>query len=266
MGRLNRKKNRIKKYTLFLAVFTLLFVCSEPCFSSGSPKGIYHLVKKGETLADISKFYNVKVRALMEANKIKNPDLLKEGLVLFIPGVPRFSEKEGLKKEEDMPPRMLGSAAVSGTTSDKAELPTSVDQASDIKVNEDKKLKADQVKFRWPVRGKVTRRFGVQPNGMYCNGITIMAKEKNPVLAAAGGKVIFSSLLKDYGETVIVKHKKGYATVYTNLGIRTVAVDDQVKMGDQLGILGKATGKGESYLGFEVRYRNKAVDPLSLLP
>ena len=41
-------------------------------------------------------------------------------------------------------------------------------------------------------------------------------------------------MTKDYGETVIVKHKKGYATVYTNLGIRTVAVDDQVKMGDQL--------------------------------
>ena len=128
------------------------------------------------------------------------------------------------------------------------------------------KIKFDKDRFVWPVKGKVRAKFGIQPNGMYYNGIKIAAKESAPVSAAANGIVIFSGPLKDYGDTIIIKHEDNYATVYTNLNNRFVKVDDTVKKGSRIAILGKSQKKGEGLLSFEIRYKNKARNPLFFLP
>lgn len=119
--------------------------------------------------------------------------------------------------------------------------------------------------FMWPVRGRVVSKFGRQPDGMMHNGIRIAARQDKPVVAAARGTVIYSALLKDYGETIILKHEGGYATVYTNMGERLVELNDRVRQGMKIGLLGKVTGKSEGTMAFEVRYRNKAVNPLRYL-
>ncbi len=131
---------------------------------------------------------------------------------------------------------------------------------------EPEKLKFDKGRFIWPVKGKLQSRFGIQPNGMYLNGIKIAAKEGAPVLAAASGIVIFSNSLRDYGETIIIKHEDNYATVYTNLSKRIVRVDDHIKKGGHIALLGKPEKKGEAYLNFEIRHKNKARNPLFFLP
>jgi len=128
-------------------------------------------------------------------------------------------------------------------------------------------LQFDRKRFVWPVKGKVVSRFGIQPNGMYYNGITIAAVEDMPVVATARGTVIFSGPLKDYGETIIIKHEDHYATVYTRLGQRKVKLDDLVKQTEMIGYLGKGeeTG-GKARLNFEIRYHNKARNPMFFLP
>jgi lipoprotein NlpD len=128
------------------------------------------------------------------------------------------------------------------------------------------KLKFDKERFIWPVKGKVRSGFGIQPNGMYHNGIKIAAKEGTPVLAAANGIVIFSNSLKDYGDTIIIKHEDNYATVYTNVSKRIVRTDDHIKKGGRIALLGKLENKGEAYLNFEIRHKNKARNPLFFLP
>ncbi|MBN1615565.1 MAG: peptidoglycan DD-metalloendopeptidase family protein [Deltaproteobacteria bacterium] len=120
--------------------------------------------------------------------------------------------------------------------------------------------------FMWPVQGKVTSRFGNQPNGMYFNGIDIIGSEGTPVMAAAKGRVTFSAFLKDYGETIIIQHDGHYATVYAHLGRRMVRVKDQIEKGEQIALLGKTEKKGEAYLNFGIWYKNKARNPLPLLP
>ena len=128
-------------------------------------------------------------------------------------------------------------------------------------------LQFDRKRFIWPVKGRVVSRFGIQPNGMYYNGITIVAGEDRPVVAAARGAVIFSGLLKDYGETIIIKHEDHYATVYTRLGQRKVKLDDRVKQTEMIGYLGKGEEKGGgSRLNFEIRHHNKARNPMFFLP
>jgi len=85
-------------------------------------------------------------------------------------------------------------------------------------------------------------------------------------VAAASGTVIFSNALKDYGETIIIKHQDSYATVYTNLRSRIVQVDDKVKKGSRIAFLGKTEKKTEPSLNFEIRHKNKARNPLFFLP
>jgi lipoprotein NlpD len=127
-------------------------------------------------------------------------------------------------------------------------------------------IKFDKERFIWPVKGKVRSRFGFQRDGTYNNWITIAAKEGAPVLSAASGTVIFSNSLKDYGETIIIKHQDNFATVYTGLSGRIAQVDDKIRKGGRIAFLGKTEKKGEASLRFEIRHKNKARNPLFFLP
>jgi len=127
-------------------------------------------------------------------------------------------------------------------------------------------IQFDKERFIWPVKGKVVSGFGIQPNKMNFNGVRIAAAEEAAVQAAAGGTVIFSAPLKDYGETIIIRHEDNFATVYTHLGTRTVRGDARVNKGDRIAFLGKGGANDEPYLYFEIRHKNKARNPLFFLP
>jgi LysM repeat protein len=53
--------------------------------AGGAVQGYEHIVQQGETLSTIAKAYNVTTKAIIQANKIKNPDRLSIGQKLFIP-------------------------------------------------------------------------------------------------------------------------------------------------------------------------------------
>ena len=53
--------------------------------SRGSEYGIEHVVRGGETLSAIAKAYGVSSKAIISANKLKNPNALRIGQKLFIP-------------------------------------------------------------------------------------------------------------------------------------------------------------------------------------
>ena len=120
--------------------------------------------------------------------------------------------------------------------------------------------------FIWPVRGSVKTRFGIQPNKTYHNWIKIVSPTGAKVKAAASGTVIFSSLLKNYGETIIIRHKDNFATVYTHLKKRYVKTDQNVKKGEVLAIVAEKDDAGETYINFEIRLKGKARNPLFFLP
>ncbi len=56
-----------------------------PAASGENVYGYEHIVRQGETLSTIAKAYNVTAKAIIESNKIKNPDRLSIGQKLFIP-------------------------------------------------------------------------------------------------------------------------------------------------------------------------------------
>ena len=59
---------------------TAMAVTAKPASSGG-----YHVVKKGETLSQIARYYGVSVAALARANGISNPSYIDVGQHLYIP-------------------------------------------------------------------------------------------------------------------------------------------------------------------------------------
>jgi lipoprotein NlpD len=131
---------------------------------------------------------------------------------------------------------------------------------------EKEEIQFERRRFIWPVQGSVKTRFGIQPNKTYHNWIKIVSTIGTQVKAAASGTIIFSSQLKDYGETIIVRHEDSFATVYTHLKKRYVKTDQNVKKGDIIALAGEIDEAGEPYMNFEVRLRGKARNPLFFLP
>jgi lipoprotein NlpD len=174
-----------------------------------------------------------------------------------LPDALKQETKDAAGPDKETPARPVHQAA------EAAEQPVATQEAAATSPP----IQFDRKRFIWPVKGRVVSRFGIQPNGMYYNGITIAATEGMPVVAAAQGTVIFSGSLKDYGDTIIIKHEDQYATVYTHLGQRQVKIEDRVKQAAVIGHLGKNEGKGsEARLSFEIRYQNKARNPAFFLP
>jgi lipoprotein NlpD len=175
---------------------------------------------------------------------------------------------EATVKDRAPSPRVAESDTASRRTTGKPETEKAVPQQ--VLPREDggktEQIQFDKKRFTWPVKGKVVSHFGIQPSRMYFNGIRIAAGEGMAVQAAADGLVVFSAFLKDYGDTIIIQHEDQYATVYANLGIRAVRGEARVKKGDRIAFLGRKEDQQEPYLHFEIRYKNKARNPLFFLP
>lgn len=220
----------------------------------GSPYGIYHTVKRCQTLYRISKTYNVSVEELMELNNINDPSSLKIGDKIFIPGADKELYVESYCEQ------------VTSVKEKKEETkPTFAKRRENIKKYDDKNIPSFSG-FIWPVKGKIFSRFE-QTGERRHDGIDISAPEGTPVKASAGGRVIYSgSGIRGYGNIIIIKHTNNYFTVYAHNRENHVLEGDIVKQGQiigKVGSTGKATGP---HLHFEIRKGKTPVDPLKLLP
>jgi lipoprotein NlpD len=179
---------------------------------------------------------------------------------------PPVSGSTNKPKTVDVKPQEVAnpedSAAVRKLASEKAQ--PKINKKSPAEEKDE--VRFEKKRFIWPVSGNVKTRFGIQPNKTYHNWIKIASIAGMKVKAAAAGIVIFSAKLKDYGETIIIRHPDNYATVYTHLKKRYVKIDQNVRRGDTIASLGEVDEAGDVYMNFEVRLKGKARNPLFFLP
>ncbi|MGB4207316.1 MAG: M23 family metallopeptidase [Smithellaceae bacterium] len=260
---------RIKNLFITTIVLASLvfFSCSGPQIKEQRSTGVYHPVKKGETLYSIARVYNIDLQELARINGIEDVSVLKEGTVLFIPEAKhviedvmtssRTPENDSTKKTETISPKVAKPAVK------QSHPPQNVTEDSP---GDKTRIETANKNFIWPVQGTVKTNFGRQPNKTYHNWIKIVAPEGTKVKAAAVGIIIFSSQLKDYGHTVIIRHEKDFTTVYTHLKEKFVKTDQSVKQGDIIAIVGEKDESGAAYINFEIRIKGKASNPLLFLP
>lgn len=214
-----------------LLAIVLLFCVS--CASLGVRPGGMHVVRRGETLAQIAQSYQVSPQAIAEWNNIQSSsDALAEGRRIYVPAGKRTKVSAKTAKRWD-----TGGAPI----------------------------KTYHGTFAWPVDGPVNSQFGMRSGNRH-DGLDIGGKMGDPIRAAAPGTVVFEGKMSGYGNLIIVRHGNGYYTAYAHNSSHEVKKGDQVKQGKviaKLGATGHATGP---HLHFEVRDGQSARNPLFFLP
>lgn len=278
--------------SFLLVIFSLLMMVScgarqvQQQQSPAPAKGVYHIVKKGETAFGIARAYSISLKELVEANKINDASNIKEGAALFIPRADRVIDnvvvpprkppaevkREVVLKDKKPPLEKPASPETPGTKPSVVPSQSTTEESRQVLQQKPQATErregvaAGKGRFLWPVsQGTVKTRFGMQPNKTFHNWIKIACKAGTNVRAAADGTVIFSSSLKDFGETIIIRHPNDFATVYTHLKKRYVKTDQYVKKGKTIALVGEIDEAGNAYINFEIRHKSKPQDPLLYL-
>lgn len=118
--------------------------------------------------------------------------------------------------------------------------------------------------FDWPITGpKITSQFG-QRWGRLHAGTDAISSDLN-IYASDHGKVITADYNSSFGNHVIIDHQNGYKTVYAHLSEIKVKKGALLEKGDLLGIMGTTGQSTGVHLHFEVREKNKQMNPLKFL-
>lgn len=123
----------------------------------------------------------------------------------------------------------------------------------------------------WPVSGPLTSGFGWRTHPIFHTrrfhaGIDIGAPSGTPIRAAATGKVIFAAAKSGYGNTVIIDHGGGLATLYGHMSSIGAGAGAVVARGATIGGVGCTGYCTGPHLHFEVRVNGDPVNPMGWLP
>lgn len=119
----------------------------------------------------------------------------------------------------------------------------------------------EDIHFLWPTAGRVLRGFSGTNKGL-----DIAGKAGQPILASEAGKVVYvGSALRGYGKLVILKHSKQFLTAYAHNREIFVKDGQEVNRGQKIAEMG-STDSEQVKLHFEVRRLGKPVDPIKYLP
>ncbi len=112
-----------------------------------------------------------------------------------------------------------------------------------------------------PLRGYMTRGYSDDSTGGH-PGVDIAAAIGTPVMATAGGQVIFAGFDSTYGLTVIIDHSGGISTLYGHNSELLVKVGDKITSGSRVALSGNTGKSSAPHLHYEIRENGIPVNPL----
>jgi septal ring factor EnvC (AmiA/AmiB activator) len=121
-----------------------------------------------------------------------------------------------------------------------------------------------------PVRGKIVAPFGTVRDPVFDvdvenHGVEIEAPSGSPIRSVGKGKVVFSGTVSGFGKVLIIQHGTGLFSVYGKAESFSVAQDQVVAPGQDIGRLPESPG-GKSVLYLELRAAGTAIDPTAVIP
>ncbi|MGS2613431.1 M23 family metallopeptidase [Micromonospora sp. LZ34] len=101
--------------------------------------------------------------------------------------------------------------------------------------------------------------------GKLHSGVDLVAPEGTPYVAIHDGTVTKAGWWGGYGYTVIVQHADGSEAIYGHSSALSVQEGQQVKAGDQLGLVGNTGHSYGSHLHLEIHVKGQPLDPVPYL-
>jgi len=220
-------------------------------------------VQQGDTMSSIARKTGVGVVALKKANGMKD-GLLKIGQTLKVPAGGTATVAAAKPVKIDPVTTATTQPAAKPTETLASYTPPKKDAKVIQQAEDDDAVAPDATgigKMRWPVRGRVISSFGSGKDG-----VDIAVPEGTPVKAAENGVVIYAGDgLKEFGNTVLVRHENGLVTVYGHASSIEVQRGQKVKRGQEIALSGMSGTTDSPKLHFEVRKNSAPVDPSGYL-
>lgn len=231
---------------LFLAFMNIWVLFAGCGLGERRRSGVYHTVRPGETLFGIASAYGTGTAELARANGIIDPNVLRAGQRLWIPGgqAPQCSSLDPIGLGSKGIPLGLGSG----------------------------KGRAAKGYMNWPIQGErvLTSRFGPRWGRLH-KGVDFAAPPGTPVTAARRGQVAHVGRAgegpgRSYGNYLVLHHGDGLYTLYAHLKSVKARKGQWVSTGDRIGEVGSTGRSTGPHLHFEVIEGIVEVDPLAYLP
>jgi murein DD-endopeptidase MepM/ murein hydrolase activator NlpD len=92
-------------------------------------------------------------------------------------------------------------------------------------------------------------------------GVDICQERGTPIVATAGGQVIYVGRYYSYGKFVVIDHGFGYQTAYGHLNDFAVRQGQYVTKGQVIGTVGSTGRSTGTHVHYEVRVNGQPVDP-----
>ena len=246
------------------------------------------LVNKDDTIYGIANKYKVVPKDIIDDNNLVEPYNLKENQILFLRNknlyVIRFGdnlEKISLKfavNKSDIirinklsKPYQLkvGNKILIPQTKDFSVVDLIIDQKiykSEPKIsNKNRIINAKSLNspnFIWPSKGQIIRNFGVFGKGQHYDGVDIKASNNSPIYSIYEGTVAFTgSEIKKFGNLILIKHKNGWLSAYSNVGKFNVKQGSSIKKGELIAY----SSNDLDYYHFQLRHNRNPVNPIEFL-
>jgi murein DD-endopeptidase MepM/ murein hydrolase activator NlpD len=230
-----------------------------------------YVVRKGDTLSEIAKMFDVSVNTIRWANDLGRKETIRVGqelVILPITGV-KYTVKRG-GTIRDIVKKVGGNvdeAAEFNNVDPDEELAKGTEVIIPNAEIQEPKAKARRVKsyvrsygngktvyagyFMRPVKG------GVKTQNLHGhNAVDIAAPVGTAIYAAASGKVIISrqgGWNGGYGTYIVISHPNGTQTLYAHNSKNFVSRGDWVKQGQVIAAMGSTGRSTGSHVHFEIR-------------
>ena len=246
------------------------------------------LVNKDDTIYSIANKYKVVPKDIIDDNNLVEPYNLKVNQILFLRNknlyVIRFGdnlEKISLKfavNKSDIIRINKLSKPYQLTVGNKILIPQTkdfsvVDLIIDKKIyksepkisNKNRIINAKSLnspKFIWPSKGQIIKNFGVFGKGQHYDGVDIKASNNSPIYSIYEGTIAFTgSEIKKFGNLILIKHKNGWLSAYSNVGKFNVKQGSSIKKGELIAY----SSNDLDYYHFQLRHNRNPVNPIEFL-
>jgi murein DD-endopeptidase MepM/ murein hydrolase activator NlpD len=239
-----------------------------------------YTLQHGETFSDVVTRYGLTNDALVGANPdISSLDTLPAGIELLIPPSEGLvitlqrgeSVKELLETYNISPLVFMQVNNIQSPLELRAGrllfLPGVKPQAS---LDRLAKVREEENRYLWPVRGRITSYFGRRNLGMgtasFHRAVDVAAPTGTAITAARSGTVVYAGWSNQgYGNLVKLQHQGGDETWYAHQSEILVSVGQYVKQTQVIGLVGSTGLSTGPHLHFELHEGGTAVDPLAYL-
>jgi murein DD-endopeptidase MepM/ murein hydrolase activator NlpD len=197
-----------------------------------SKDGIYHIVRPGQSLADISRAYGASIQDILKTNALGESMTLKPGDILYLPGGAYLTLQD------------VRWIALNSLTLQKG--------------------------FMKPTTGRFSEAFGeridpISHKPEFHGGLDLAPGKGARVFASQDGQVLYAGIRAGYGRLIILDHGEGLTSWYAHLDEILVKPRQQVKRGDLIGKVGNTGHATGPHLHFEIRLHGKPQNPFLYL-